>query len=190
MQPMNDATIPPELAAVRANARCLATIAEVEAALDRMATAITEKLGLTNPLLLGVMTGGLVPLAMLLQRLDFPLQVDYTQLTRYGLRTSGGALRWLKRPPETVKGRTVLIVDDLLDHGITLLAVADECRRLGAAAVLTAVLVTKTLAQRAGLEATDFSGLTVPDLYLFGCGMDYKTYLRNAPGIFAVSPAQ
>ena len=186
---MSEFGAPAELAAVRANARCLATMAEVEAGVDRMASAITEKLSSTNPLLLGVMTGGLVPLAMLLQRLDFPLQVDYTQLTRYGLRTTGGELRWLKRPPESVRNRTVLVVDDLLDHGITLMAVCDECRRLGAAAVLTAVLVTKNVPQRAGLAATDFSALTVPDLYLFGCGMDYKSYLRNAPGVYAVNPS-
>lgn len=175
-----------ELDQVRSTARCLADAASVERAVDRMAVEITEKLSRTDPLMLGVMTGGLMPLAMLLRRLDFPLQVDYTHLTRYGMRTTGGELRWVKRPPESVRGRTVLIVDDLLDHGITLDAIAEACRELGAAEVLTAVLVTKQVADRAGLERTDFSGLSLPDAYLFGYGMDYKTYLRNAPGIYAV----
>lgn len=183
---MVGAELADELARVRASAECLASPAEIDRAVDRMALEITEKLSLTNPLLLGVMTGGLIPLAMLLRRLEFPLQIDYAHLTRYGLHTTGGELRWIKRPPESVRGRTVLVVDDLLDHGITLGAIIEACLAQGAAEVLTAVLVTKQVDKRAGLPRTDFSGLTLPDRYLFGYGMDYKTYLRNAPGIFGV----
>lgn len=185
---MNEPGIPPELSEVRANARRLAAPEEINAAVDRMARAITENLSQTNPLLLAIMTGGVVPLTMLLQRLEFPLQVDYTHLTRYGMDTTGGELRWIKKPPEAVKGRTVLVIDDVLDRGLTLAAVVGECERLGAAEVLTAVLVSKDVSKRAGLESTDFSGLVLPDEYLFGFGMDYKTYLRNAAGIFAVKP--
>lgn len=184
---MSFATQPPELAAVRANARCLANMTEVGRACDALAQDITLSLRDANPLLLCVMTGGAVPLALLLERLDFPLQVDYVHLTRYGLETSGGAITWVKRPPHAISGRTVLLVDDILDHGLTLAALIDECRKLGAATVLSAVLVTKTIATRAGLQRADFSALTLPDAYLFGCGMDYKSYLRNAPGIFAVA---
>lgn len=185
---MTDANIPADLESVRRTARCLADAATVDAGCDRMAIEITEKLSPANPLLLGVMNGGIVPLAMLLRRLEFPLQIEYTHVTRYGMRTTGGELRWIKRPPETVRDRTVLIVDDLLDHGITLQAVADACYELGAAEVMTAVLVTKQVEQRAGLQQTNFSALTLPDEYLFGYGMDYKSYLRNVPGIFAVTP--
>jgi len=184
---MRDPLIPAELEQVRATARCLADAASVEQAADRMAVKITEKLSQANPLLLAVMNGGMVPLAMLLQRVEFPLQVDYAHLTRYGMRTSGGELRWIRRPPESVRGRTVLVVDDLLDHGITLQALVDACFELGAAEVMTAVLVTKQVANRAGLPVTDFSALTLPDEYIYGYGMDYKSYLRNAPGIFAVT---
>ncbi len=184
---MNKPVTSEELDRVRASARCLADAATIARGVDRMAVEITEKLSQTTPLVLGVMTGGVVPLSMLLQRLDFPLQVDYTQLTRYGMHTTGGELRWIKRPPEAVRGRTVLVVDDLLDHGITLSAIVEACQELGAAEVLTAVLVTKQVENRAGLASTDFSALSLPDAYLFGYGMDYKTYLRNAPGIFAVA---
>ncbi len=183
---MNEPSIPPELSEVRANAHRLAAPEEINVAVDRMAREITVNLSQANPLLLAIMTGGVVPLTMLLQRLEFPLQVDYTHLTRYGMDTTGGDLRWIKKPPEAVKGRTVLVIDDLLDHGITLAAVVDECERLGAEKVLTAVLVSKDISNRAGLKSTDFSGLALPDEYLFGFGMDYKTYLRNAAGIFAV----
>ena len=185
---MNEPGIPPELSEVRANARRLAAPEEINAAVDHMARAITENMSQTNPLLLAIMTGGVVPLTMLLQRLEFPLQVDYTHLTRYGMDTTGGELRWIKKPLEVVKGRTVLVIDDVLDRGLTLAAVVGECERLGAAEVLTAVLVSKDVSKRAGLESADFSGLVLPDEYLFGFGMDYKTYLRNAAGIFAVKP--
>lgn len=184
---MADAAPPPELIDVRRNARCLADADTVSRACDDMARDIAEKLAPANPLLLGVMSGGLVPLSMLLMRLEFPLQVDYAHVTRYGLRTTGGELRWVRRPPAAVRDRTVLVVDDLLDHGITLQAIVDACEELGAAQVLTAVLVTKTVPQRAGLQQADFSALTLPDEYLFGCGMDYKSYLRNTPAIYAVS---
>lgn len=179
-------TPPAELATVRAGARCLASLADVHNACDAMAARITAQLRDANPLLLCVMTGGATPLALLLERLDFPLQVDYVHLTRYGLATSGGEITWVKRPPATIRDRCVLLVDDILDHGLTLAALRDECLAGGAAQVLSAVLVTKTIPDRAGLKQADFSALTLPDEYLFGCGMDYKSYLRNAPGIFAV----
>jgi hypoxanthine phosphoribosyltransferase len=180
-------TLPPadEIHRVRETATCLATPAVIEQAMDRMSLEITEALSQTSPLLLGVMTGGVVPLSMLVQRLSFPLQVDYVHLTRYGMHTSGGELRWIKHPPESVRDRTVLLVDDLLDHGISLQALVDACWERGAAEVQTAVLVTKDVADRPGLIATDFSALSLPDAYIFGYGMDYKSFLRNAPGIFA-----
>jgi len=183
---MAEQVLPSDIEEVRAGARCLSTKDEIEDALDHMASEITRKLGQTNPLLLAIMTGGIVPLAMLLPRLGFPLQVDYLHVTRYGKSTTGGKLRWVKKPSKAVRGRTVLLVDDLLDEGVTLATATAECRRLGAKNVLTAVLVTKNVKQRRGLRDTDFSGILLPDEYLFGYGMDYKTYLRNAPGIFAV----
>lgn len=175
-----------EILDVRASAEQLYDVATVERAVDAMATAITASLHDKNPLLLTVMTGGIVPAGMLLQRLDFPLQVDYIHLTRYGDSTSGGEITWVKPPPD-VTGRTVLLVDDLLDHGLTLQAAVDRCLELGAAAVLTAVLLVKKIEQRSGLASTDFHALETSDRYLFGLGMDYKHYWRNGPGVFAVS---
>lgn len=70
-------------------------------------------------------------------------------LTRYGLATSGGDITWIKRPPAAIRGRNVLVVDDILNHGLTLAALIDECRAQGAADVLSAVLVTKTIDNRA-----------------------------------------
>ncbi len=181
---MNDAAMA-DIDRVLADAEQLYGRREVDEAFDRMAAAITDRLGQRRPLLLCAMTGGMVPTAMLLPRLAFPLQVDYLHLTRYGARTAGGTLQWVKRPPAYLRNRVVLLIDDLLDHGLTLGAAVDACAEMGAAEVLTAVLVIKDVANRPGLATTDFHGLATPDRYLFGYGMDYKTWWRNGPGIYA-----
>ena len=174
-----------EFIGVRAAAELLFTTAEVDAAIDDMARAMMNRLQDADPVLLTVMMGGIVPVGMLMPRLDFPLQVDYVQLTRYGSKTRGGTLNWVKKVPETVKDRVVVIVDDLLDEGLTLAAVIAECESIGAREVLTAVLLVKEIEARRGLQSVDFFGLNSPNRYLFGYGMDYKSYGRNAPGIFA-----
>lgn len=175
-----------EIERTRREADLLYTQAQVDAAVRDMAVDIGARLGHANPLLLVTMTGGLVPAALLLPHLDFPLQLDYVHVTRYGNDTSGGRIEWIRRPPATLRDRTVLLIDDLLDRGLTLAAAVDECRAMGAREVLTAVLVRKEMPTRPGLARTDFHALVTPDRYLFGYGMDYKTWWRNGPGIFAV----
>lgn len=171
--------------AVFSRADRLHTVAEVDAGFDHMATAITNEIGESEPLVLCVMQGGLIPTGLLLSRLHFPLQIDYIHASRYGGETRGGELDWKVAPHQSVSGRTVLLVDDIHDEGITLEAIIDYCEKQGAARVLSAVLVNK-LHDRKRARAADFVGLDVEDRYLFGYGMDYKGYLRNAPGIFAV----
>lgn len=167
----------------------LYSTAQVEAALDKMAVEISEQLADKNPILLCVMIGGLVPLGNLLPRLDFPLEVDYLHATRYRGEIQGGELHWKVRPNLSLAGRTVLIVDDILDAGVTLAAIVNEVKALGAAEVQTAVLVDKHHRRAVnGLKHADYVGLEVDDHYIFGYGMDYNEYLRNAPGIFVVAP--
>ncbi len=167
-------------------ADCIFDSEEVAAALDRMATAITGKLAARDPLALCVMTGGMIPATELLLRLNFPLQIDYIHATRYGAKTQGGELEWIARPRVSLAGRVVVVIDDILDEGRTLDAILQECRHAGASEVYSAVLVEKDHNRRDGLQQADFTGLKVPDRYVFGYGMDYKGYLRNAPGIYAV----
>ncbi len=166
-------------------AECLHDAAAVDAAVDRMAVAIGRELRDADPLVVTVMHGGLVPAGLLLPRLDFPLQVDYLHATRYRGETRGGELHWQVHPHRPLGGRTVLLIDDIFDEGHTLAAIRRYCVEAGAGRVYGAVLVDKRHDRKADYRP-DFIGLEVADRYVFGYGMDYKDYLRNAPGIFAV----
>ena len=166
-------------------ADCLFNRSEVEAAIAQMAFSITKELAEKNPLVISVMTGAMIPAGILLSHLDFPLHIDYIHASRYRGGTSGGELAWKVTPSYDLRDRVVLIVDDILDEGITLQSVIDSCKQQGATEVHSAVLVKKLHDRNIGIEA-DFVGLEVEDRYVFGFGMDYKEYLRNAAGIYAV----
>ncbi|HSC79946.1 MAG TPA: hypoxanthine-guanine phosphoribosyltransferase [Chitinolyticbacter sp.] len=168
------------------NADCLHSEAEVHAALDRMAAAITARVANSNPIVYTIMNGGLIVAGQLLPKLNFPLECSYLHATRYRHETSGGALNWKVAPTEELKGRSIVIIDDILDEGHTLAAVVDFCKRQGAKEVLVAVLVDKQHDRKAPGIAADFVGLKVEDRFLFGCGMDYQGYWRNTLAIYAV----
>ncbi|MFZ0789960.1 MAG: hypoxanthine-guanine phosphoribosyltransferase [Chromatiaceae bacterium] len=177
--------LPPETyGAVAGRAELLVSPQIMNEALDRMAEAITARLAGKDPLILCVLSGGVIATGLLLPRLQFQLRLDYVHATRYRGTTRGGDLHWRYRPSDSIRGEQVLIVDDILDEGVTLEAVVRACEEDGAAGVHTAVLVAK---QRAHRREADFVGVEVPDRYLFGYGLDYKGYFRNAAGIFAVA---
>ena len=181
--------LPAKLRDVYDKAICLYTEAEVELALDQMAEKISASIADENPIFLCVLVGGIVPLGNLLKRLDFPLELDYIHVTRYQSGTQGGELNWKAKNSRPLKSRTVVIVDDILDGGTTLAAIANYCQKEGAKKVYTAVLLDRQRQREPnGIQKTDFCGLMINDVYVFGYGMDYHEYLRNAPGIFAVAP--
>lgn len=163
----------------------MATVEQAEVALDNMARKISAKHQNNKPLIICVMNGGLIVTGCLLSRLDFPLEQDYMHATRYRGETQGGELNWVVEPQYPLENRHVLIVDDILDEGYTLAAIVAHCKEKGAVSVETAVLVEKMHNRKQGIQA-DYVGMEIDDRYLFGYGMDYKGFLRNAPGIFAV----
>lgn len=177
--------------AILKKAECLFSFAEVNQALDRIAQEITLVLGDKNPLVLCVMTGAIIPMGHLLTRLPFPLEIDYIHATRYRGSTRGGDLHWLVEPRKKLAGRHILVVDDIMDGGLTLGAIIDYCQQAKAEKVMTAVMVSKRRKREPGVHfEPDFVGLTTPDRYLFGFGLDYEEYLRNVPGIYAVGNAE
>lgn len=172
---------------VMREADCLHAQTEVEAAIARIAAEVTEKLQDANPVVFCVMNGGLIFAGQLLTMLDFPLEQSYLHATRYRNQTRGGDLFWKAKPEVSFMDRDVLIIDDILDEGHTLMAIIDFCRHAGARNVYTAVLLDKQHDRKADPSfKADFVGIECQDRYVFGYGMDYKGYWRNAPAIYAV----
>ncbi|OGT53441.1 MAG: hypoxanthine-guanine phosphoribosyltransferase [Gammaproteobacteria bacterium RIFCSPHIGHO2_12_FULL_42_13] len=179
--------LPDEIRNVFSRSKCLFSKPEVETALDQMAQKMNHSLADKNPIFLCVVIGGIVPMGSLLPRLDFPLEVDYIHATRYRNTTTGREVTWKVKPQAALKNRTVVIVDDILDGGITMAEIVQYCREQAPREILTAVLVEKNNSRiNGGLPNADFHGLRVDNHYVFGYGMDYKGYLRNAPGIYRV----
>ena len=169
---------------VPAGSELVADADAVDAALDRLAATLQPEVDAGDCVLLAVLLGGMIPAARLAGRLRGDFLLDYCQVTRYRGGRQGGELDWLQPPQADLRGRSVLVVDDIYDEGITLDFVAAECRRRGASRVLTAVLAHKKTG-RMSLKGPDHVGLEVPDRYVFGCGMDLAHRWRHLPAIYA-----
>lgn len=166
---------------------CLYTLSEIDGALTTMAARINADFDAqSEPLVVMVLLkGALVTAGALLPKLTMPVEVDYIHASRYRENRAGQQIDWRAGPSVALAERRVLLVDDILDKGVTLQAVAEYCRDQGAQRVASAVLVQKVLPQAAVVEA-DYVALTVPDRYVYGFGMDNAELERNAPGIFAL----
>ena len=169
-----------------ARSRCLYPPDAVDAAVDAVAGAIHADLAEAQPLLLCVMTGGLRFTSELLGRLQFPLELDYLHVSRYRSGTAGSHLEWRAFPTTPLRGRHLLLCDDILDEGVTLAALRDYCERQGAASVRAAVLVRKRLGHDRVRDRADYVGVEVPDEFVVGEGMDIGGLARNLRGIHAV----
>lgn len=176
---------PQEARAVLADADLLCSAEQADAAVRRIAGEVTDRVAAKNPLVLAVMGGAVVFAGQLLPRLGFPLDFDYLHATRYGDVTQGGQLEWIVEPRTPVAGRTVLVLDDILDEGITLAAIVARLEAMGAAEVVCAVFAEKDIG-RAKPLAADFVGVRLPNRYVFGYGMDVKGAWRNLPAVYAV----
>ena len=163
----------------------VASADDVQAALRRVAAEVEARLSGAYPLVLAVMGGAVVFAGQLLPLLRFPLDFDYIHVSRYGAATRGAEVDWRVTPPDSVRGRTVLVVDDILDGGETMAAIRERLLALGAQGFYCAVLVEKTLKKEKPIRA-DFVGLRIPDRFVFGYGMDAKGYWRNLPEIRAM----
>ena len=174
-----------EAMALLARAEPVCSAADARSALERLAAEITSRLGSEFPMVLAIMGGAVVFSGQLLPLLAFPLEFRAIEVTRYADTTAGGDIEWRLAPREDVRGRTVLVLDDILDEGVTLAAVRAKLLAMGAARVLTAVFADKDTG-RAKPIAADFVGVRVPDRYVFGFGMDAYGLWRNLPAIYAL----
>ena len=163
----------------------IASADDVQAAMRRVAAEINDKMAKSYPLVLVVMGGAIVFAGQVLPLLHFPLDLDYIHASRYGAATRGAKIDWRVSPPPSVRGRAVLVLDDILDGGDTMAAIRDRLLELGAASFHCAVLIEKRLARTKPIKP-DFVGLTIEDRFVFGYGMDARGFWRNLPEIRAI----
>lgn len=188
---MNSTPMPINVAIDSAN--CLYSFVEVETAIKKIAINInethhthkstTEK---SSPVVvLTVMSGGMIFAGMLLPHLNFLIEVDYIHATRYGANQTGGQFSLLAEPKIDLDNKTVLLLDDIYDDGITLERVSQYCKDRGAKEVQSAVLIYKNkIRNKKQIAPPNFTALTVPDEFVFGMGMDADGLYRNVPGIY------
>jgi hypoxanthine phosphoribosyltransferase len=180
-----DATSPEAGLALPSGSTLVVPEAEIQAALDRIAREVTADLADARPIAIAIMNGGLVFAGQLLTRLPFTLECDYIHVRRYGRMTIGGELEWIAGPHVDVKGRTVLLLDDILDEGRTLAVVREALLARGAAGIRIAAFARKERGEPPAIEA-DYVGVAVPDLFVFGFGMDVDGAYRNLPAVYAL----
>lgn len=157
----------------------------VQRELARVAAEICARLRNEFPVVLSVMGGAAIFTGQLLPRLDFPLEFGAIEVTRYNNDIEGREIAWRLAPRDNVRDRTVLVVDDILDEGITLAAIYKKLLEMGARKVYSAVFADKDLGREKPVKA-DFVGVTVPNRYVFGFGMDAYGLWRNLPAIYAL----
>jgi hypoxanthine phosphoribosyltransferase len=166
-------------------AELLHSAEEVQTALHKVAHQINAVLADAHPLVLSVMGGAVVFSGQLLPLLDFPLDFDYVHVSRYGDARHGGAMQWKVEPRENVRGRVVLLLDDILDEGQTLATLRERVLALGAEKCYSAVFADKQRGRKKPIRA-DFVGMELPNRFVFGYGMDIEGAWRNLPAIYAV----
>lgn len=161
----------------------------IEKTIRNLADEITKELAGQYPIVLCVMKGGMIFAGHLLPKLAFPLDFDCIQVSRYHNQTHGGEMDWALFPRnDLLQDRVVLVIDDILDEGITLAGIRKKVLGCGARAFYSAVLVDKDLGKAKSFQA-DFIGLNLPNRYVFGFGMDIHGIWRNLPAIYAVPTA-
>ena len=159
---------------------------EITSAIDTLANKLNPQLKNETPIVLCVMQGGLVFSGQLIPKLDCMLEVDYIHATRYNNETEGGQLQWQAYPVTDLANRTILILDDILDEGITLQSIVQYCETQGAKKILSAVLLRKKHDRCVAENITDNYALTVEDDYVFGFGMDYNGQYRQLDAIYKI----
>jgi len=163
---------------------------QVQAAVRHVSDVLNKRFGDPQqapfPLVLGVMGGAVVFTGHVLPQLGFPLEFDYIHVTRYGDEDQGGQVVWKVIPRQSVAGKTIIVLDDILDEGETLAQVKQRLLDMGAKEVIIAVFADKDLGRAKPVRA-DIVGLTIPNRFVVGFGMDVYGYWRNLPGLWAIS---
>jgi hypoxanthine phosphoribosyltransferase len=158
--------------------------AEIEATVKRLAAAISADHRDKGPLIIGILKGSFVFMADLVRQLDFPLEVDFVRLSSYGRgRETSGKVSVVQGLRTAIKGRHVLVVEDIIDTGITLSFLMDYLKKKKPASLRLCALTDKPLRRRVPIPI-DYLGMSVPDKFIVGYGIDFGEKYRNLPDIY------
>ena len=171
---------------IKQNADLIYNKQQIMTAISQISVQLEKILQNKNPIMLSVMNGGCVFTSDLIRHMDCDVRVDYVHVSRYHNKLKGSDLEWLKKPQCDLQDQVVVIVDDIYDQGCTLAELIKYCQQQGAREVISCVLLYKQKPNRVTSHEPDFYGLTIPDRYVFGYGMDYQGHLRNLPDIYAL----
>lgn len=175
-----------ELEDVLKRSECLITESRIASAYDKLAAVLNLHYGQSDPIILVVLNGGLIPAGHLLTRLAFAHRMDYIHATRYQDNTGTQDLVWKATADLDLNGEHVLLIDDIFDEGITLKCIVEALAKQNPASIKTCCLLHKNHDRKVADFSVDFIGTEVEDRYIYGCGMDYHGYLRHLPGIYAL----
>ncbi|MDR0934155.1 MAG: hypoxanthine-guanine phosphoribosyltransferase [Burkholderiaceae bacterium] len=175
---------------ILASTEQICTPEQVQAAVAKIAAELNDRFNNLEPgsfpLFLGVMGGAVVFSGQLLPHLTFPLEFDFIHVSRYGNEDHGSEVIWKVIPRQNVMNRVIVVLDDILDEGETLAHVQRRLLDMGAAKVLLAVFADKQLGAKKPVTP-DHIGMTLPNKFVIGFGMDIEGYWRNLPDIRALT---
>jgi len=159
---------------------------DIRDAVKRLAAEIKKDYQGKNPLLIGILKGSFVFMADLVRLLDFPLEVDFVRLSSYGRgRESSGKIKVVHGLGAQVRGRDVLVVEDIIDTGLSIAFLLDYLRRKRPASLRLCALTDKPARRRVAVTI-DYLGFTVPNKFVVGYGIDWDEKFRNLPDICAL----
>ena len=155
---------------------------EIHLAIKNIAEEINQDIQSDILYVLTVMNGGLFFSAHLIPLLKHTIYHDYIHATRYGNKVHGGLIHWIKEPEDIIKGKNILIVDDILDEGITLSEIISKCKKMGANNIFYTVLFNKLIDKDKSIFPS-YHALNVPNKFVFGFGLDYNGFGRALPDL-------
>ncbi|MEK3806581.1 hypoxanthine phosphoribosyltransferase [Metabacillus sp. SLBN-84] len=168
--------------------KVLITEEEISRKVKDLGAQLTEEYKDRFPLAIGVLKGAMPFMADLLKNIDTYLEMDFMDVSSYGTSTvSSGEVKILKDLDTSVEGRDILIIEDIIDSGLTLSYLVELFRYRKAKTISIVTLLDKPTGRKADIQA-DYVGFEVPDAFVVGYGLDYIERYRNLPYIGVLKP--
>jgi hypoxanthine phosphoribosyltransferase len=162
---------------------------QIRARVEELGAQISRDYEGKKPVVVGILKGSLVFMADLIRTLTIPLNIDYVAISSYGRSTaSSGVVKIIKDLDESIEGRHVLVVEDIVDTGLTLRYLLDNLQSRGPASVKVCTLLDKPSRRKVDI-VPDYNGFEIPDAFVVGYGLDYAENYRNMPYIGVLSRA-